>query len=561
MQAIAGSVWPLPPPPPGAPTSITYSTTSTTTVLARIFDPSTGSPFTQYRVTTTPTTSTFTSASNFVSATGLTASTSYTLTGSVSNVSGYGPGLTSTSFTTAVASWTTTGFGTLSSTLGADRDTTAGLVNFSARYVTTTNLAAAYILSGTQTITNISQLGPWISVSNTSGTLTYSKKVDGTASFFSKGAGGFNAVVYLAADVSAPTGQTVAQFITFNDSSGTTRSQNYYINTAQSAQGLFVQGNGTWIEVGPNNKYAVVGGRMTPPSAQAGQTGGSYLVLTEDGGVPFKPGFLDSSGLSRVTSFDNNNTFATWSGWDERVGYRQGMKASNGIPGAGINVATTTCGLWHYFPTVVTNAQLPDSTNVFLQVTVATDTSGSGPFKLGTVYSQGSNYSRLWGRILSSASSHNLSPGVGMASDTAGNVYNTGVNDNTGNPFIVKYNVSGTIQWQREFVATGTNMGSGGGILSIALEGTTYLCLLMRAGGIPGKTGYCRIPTDGTKTGTYMIGSTQVVYQASSYTDANFILDPYDLPTFSMTSNRNWSNVSSSLTITDANLAVQAVTV
>jgi hypothetical protein len=212
---------------------------------------------------------------------------------------------------------------------------------------------------------------------------------------------------------------------------------------------------------------------------------------------------------------------------------------------------------WMYFWDVVKDESSAND-NVFVVSTISNDGTSGGSRRFG-VTKFAYPGTETWTRTLSAGSGANLFPQAALASDTAGNVYAAGSNQAIARPFIAKYNSSGTLQWQREFVQ---NVDRGiFNIVSIALEGTSYLSIEMQVPGQPQQTAYCRIPTDGTKTGTYDIGNAQVVYQASSYTDASESFTSQAAPSYVVSTSWGWTATNSSLTIADANLTVQAVTI
>lgn len=119
-----------------------------------------------------------------------------------------------------------------------------------------------------------------------------------------------------------------------------------------------------------------------------------------------------------------------------------------------------------------------------------------------------------------------------VAVDSSANVYLVGKLKNTSGGFtlpVVKYDTSGTLQWQRN-ITDGTAAASQNTYAtSIKISGTSMII----TGAIEGDATYgsCFItvlPTDGTKTGTYVIsdigypysGASTMVYTSASYTSA-----------------------------------------
>jgi uncharacterized delta-60 repeat protein len=82
---------------------------------------------------------------------------------------------------------------------------------------------------------------------------------------------------------------------------------------------------------------------------------------------------------------------------------------------------------------------------------------------------------------------------------------------------IAKYNSSGTIQWQRKLGSSSANSTG----FSIAVDSTDNLYVLGQTG-VSGSTDFliAKLPSDGSKTGTYTVGGYSFVYEASTLTDS-----------------------------------------
>jgi uncharacterized delta-60 repeat protein len=118
-----------------------------------------------------------------------------------------------------------------------------------------------------------------------------------------------------------------------------------------------------------------------------------------------------------------------------------------------------------------------------------------------------------WQRTLGSAGQ-----GRSIAADGSGNIYVCGSSNASGtNNFqIAKYNTSGTIQWQRSLGGSATDSGR-----SVAVDafGNVYVCGDTNASGTNDFM-FAKLPADGSRTGTYIVGSYSIIYGASSLTDA-----------------------------------------
>lgn len=99
-----------------------------------------------------------------------------------------------------------------------------------------------------------------------------------------------------------------------------------------------------------------------------------------------------------------------------------------------------------------------------------------------------------------------------LACDSSGNVYVlTQPNSSANVATILKFNSSGTLQWQRNLTYTGANLSP----TSITIDNTNSVFILgMGLSTTPNRAVVIRLPTDGSQTGTY--GSW--AYAASSYT-------------------------------------------
>ena len=104
----------------------------------------------------------------------------------------------------------------------------------------------------------------------------------------------------------------------------------------------------------------------------------------------------------------------------------------------------------------------------------------------------------------------------GIAIDSSDNIYVGGTN--TAKAFIAKYNSSGTIQWQRTITATLSGTGKNVSFNALSIDNTNSR--IVAAGILDTEFFTLRIPTDGSKTGTYSLGGYSMVYAASSITDS-----------------------------------------
>jgi len=138
-----------------------------------------------------------------------------------------------------------------------------------------------------------------------------------------------------------------------------------------------------------------------------------------------------------------------------------------------------------------------------------------GDEQYGIVAKYDSSGNLQWQRKLGAGGATNYRA---IAVDSSNNVYTVGDTSASGTLVlqIAKYNSSGTIQWQRKLSQTAYIYGS-----AIEILGND-----MHIGGKSGATSggqflFMKLPTDGSKTGTYSVGGFSYTYAASTLTDAD----------------------------------------
>lgn len=124
-----------------------------------------------------------------------------------------------------------------------------------------------------------------------------------------------------------------------------------------------------------------------------------------------------------------------------------------------------------------------------------------------------------WIKALSAGTTYEY--GYAICVDSTDNIYITGISATSTtlasqNIVILKYNSAGTLQWQRTLANSTGNNDAGYGIRATATN--------VFIAGIITQTNsdvfVASLPSDGTKTGTYALGSTSMVYAASSLSES-----------------------------------------
>ena len=119
-----------------------------------------------------------------------------------------------------------------------------------------------------------------------------------------------------------------------------------------------------------------------------------------------------------------------------------------------------------------------------------------------------------WQRVLGSVSNDT---GTSIAIDSSDNIYISGYGAASTSIWIVaKYNSSGTIQWQRT-VTCGAAISQAN---FVSIDGLGNMIVSGYTGTSPTQAAIVKLPTDGSKTGTYSVNGISFVYAASTLTDA-----------------------------------------
>ena len=125
-----------------------------------------------------------------------------------------------------------------------------------------------------------------------------------------------------------------------------------------------------------------------------------------------------------------------------------------------------------------------------------------------------------WQRVITNSSSNYGMVVTNLAVDLSNNIYGTAYTDASGtNAVIAKWNSSGTLQWQRKLTVSG-----GCGFYDVKIDSTGTKMIIGGFTSASGNSDYMllKLPTDGSLTGTYIVGSYSYTYEASTFTEAAY---------------------------------------
>ncbi len=258
-----------------------------------------------------------------------------------------------------------------------------------------------------------------------------------------------------------------------------------------------------YLACGSANSFGNSGGRILKlnssgtrqwvyePKGDAGEQMGNYGIKVDSSGNIYVFSRIGNASYKGILTKLNSSVGVTWT-----RGLGGGTTNYNGEPTQGNCVTIGSTG-----DVYVVSCNTTDNT-VF---TTKYNSSGT----------------QQWSRqIALGASALNLYTG-GIQIDSSDNVYicYSSANTTPRTLGLAKYNSSGTIQWQRKF--TVTNAGNQNNVRSIAV-GSAISYIFNNSAGSPSASDLFNfaVPLDGSKTGTYTVGSSSVTYASTSFTES-----------------------------------------
>lgn len=171
---------------------------------------------------------------------------------------------------------------------------------------------------------------------------------------------------------------------------------------------------------------------------------------------------------------------------------------------------------------------------------------------LGGIIKIDANGTILWQKEWTSTSTVQF---TGFAIDGSDNIYISGTTplSSVNNSVIIKYNSSGVVQWQRRLV------WSGGLSTAFISADADAIYLAINSADQSDGMFFAKLPTDGSKTGTYTIGARSYTYAVSSLTETT---GSYSISAKTLTqTSPSYSSGSSGATLTNTTYPTQQATV
>jgi hypothetical protein len=296
--------------------------------------------------------------------------------------------------------------------------------------------------------------------------------------------------------------------------------------------GLELDSSGNPILGGYNNQNGRVAGRAKFSASDGSTTwhyyygvGGYGNGLAQDAagnlysahsGSSSNPGVLktDSNGTNQVYYNIGNGTYGTGVAYNPSNDLIFYLSTGSASVYRGELTCINTSGTVQWskyftntYSTIERNAISFDSSNNIYVAAWAADNATNGGYALAVKFDSSGNLQ--WSRKLDVGTGSQDQYSASVV-DSSGNIYFVGATGSSG--LIVKYNSSGTIQWQRTMTNCSFN--------DVRVESNAELIVSGTLSTASGEGLIIRVPTDGTKTGTYTLDGVSLNYSASSLTES-----------------------------------------
>jgi hypothetical protein len=296
----------------------------------------------------------------------------------------------------------------------------------------------------------------------------------------------------------APSGFYRTGIVKYN-SSGVVQWQKYYSVGQENSGQIAVDTSG--------NVYVISGGSGRGNSLAKLDTSGNLQWQTDlYDGLGMRFGALTTDGTSVFVAAMQTPSFS----FDTKI-FLHSFSVSGGL-----NFSRQTSVLTYVNSSGVA---YDSSGNIYLTAYYAYENSG-------VLIKFNSSGTLQWSLLLSTGNFQDV------AVDSSGDVYVCGT-DQTSNArlLVIKVNTSGTVQWKRKL---GAGIPTGrGATIAIDSTGAIYAAGRSEYSGGPDKALFIKLPSDGSKTGTYTVDGNSWVYEAAtittsagSITDSNIFLSP-----------------------------------
>lgn len=306
----------------------------------------------------------------------------------------------------------------------------------------------------------------------------------------------------------------------------------YYSVATDSLNNVYVTGFNNGIQL---TKYNSSGVLQFQKKLNA-STGQGWSIACDSLDNMYIAGYADDPGANfdiRIVKYNSSGTLQ----WQRRLGqngtdqraYGVAVDASANVYIVGYSGASITnkvqLAKYNSSGTIQWQREVNYGSEDAIGYGVSVDTA-SNVYVASTIYVSGVGYICLikyntsgtlqWARKLGGGSPD----ARGVTVDKDDNVYICGYSNSAGTRdwYWAKYNSSGTIQWQRR-LSTSTAADE---VYSIKADLSDGLLL----GGITSSTGngnflFARMPQDGSKTGTYIVGGQTFIYDGSGLSDSS----------------------------------------